>query len=152
MNDPMMNDLEATPIIDCKKSTEDLGKAISISEDDEKQQQRELAELMGESVEVEEVEPVEMEKYPLGYQYELKRPVIAGSETIRVVTFGTELEGRHIAKLPMNMEKWTWAHYMSLVGACTGLHSSVLMRIPTGDMPRLVEIASSFFVNGPDIG
>ncbi len=144
------------PLIDCTKQTEEISQAID-SEDD-KAAQRELAELMGETVEEEpmELDLDEITTYELGYTYELKRPftVARGNELVEIseVVFGHELEGRHVAKMPMDMSTWKWQHYLTLVGACTGLHSSVLMKIKTCDLPHIVGVASSFFANGPKNG
>ena len=151
----MNSDLEEAPIqiIDAKKSTEVLQKTIDATDDSELEAQRELQELMGETIEEVEVVEEVVEMYPLGYVHELLRPIQgANGETLTEVCFDQELEGRHVAKMPMDMPSWKVANYLTLIGACTGLHSSELLRLKTCDIMKMIGVATSFFAHGPEIG
>ena len=153
---------EELKVIDATKTTEDLQKQINTS-DDEGDGLNELAELMGEPTSTdpaakrEELIEQFVAQFELGHVVKLKSPIEVGLpngqiKRISEVAFSVEPEARHIQKLPMQMDTWTFAHQLSLIGSCTGLTAAELLKIKTCDLMSLMEVAVSFFSVGPKIG
>jgi len=148
MKEQMKSDLDNSPVVYIDGTVDAEMPDSEFSQDDAD----ELAALMGESVEKRKEAVQEMERFPLGHTIELTKPVLnANGEYIRDVTFSRELTGKDVAKLPAD-GSMSMLHQMALIGACTGLHSSIIVKMSSPDIMKCLPVVASFLVAGPLTG
>ena len=72
-------------------------------------------------------------------KYQLKKPVVAGSETITEITIG-DIKGKHMRALPGDPKAYTMGTIMELAQRITGQPSIVFDEMDSADLMEICAI------------
>ena len=131
----------------------DARASVNLEADNAEELEKELAEMLGETVAIEEEIQEEAEpEYPLGYTIELKSPILGlDGNYIKEVSFIRDIEGEQLMKMGGNGDMGMKTQ-LAFIGHCTGLSSREVLRLKSPDVMRCVKVVGSFLLAGPKIG